>query len=76
MLPAGISTFQYKRTRTKNLAVPMQDLHPFAELFERIRHEKEQARVAGNNLACSSSCLQDAALKAIGFPFFIWTNLV
>lgn len=47
MLPAGISTFQYKRTRTKNLAVPMQDLHPFAELFERIRHEKEQARGLG-----------------------------
>lgn len=42
MLPIGTPTFQYTHTKTKNLAVPMQALHPFADLFERIRNEKEQ----------------------------------
>jgi hypothetical protein len=33
----GARVFQYDRTRTKNLAVPMSDLKPLAELFERVR---------------------------------------
>jgi len=37
VLPAGNRTFQYDRTRAKNLAVPMADLNPLGGLFERIR---------------------------------------
>ena len=45
VLNAGMSTFQYPRTRMKNLLVPMAELLPLAELFERVRaweapHEK------------------------------------
>ncbi len=34
---AGTRVFQYERTRTKNLAVPISDLKPISELFERVR---------------------------------------
>jgi hypothetical protein len=37
VLNAGRPTFQYSRTRTKNLQVPMSDLNPLGELFERVR---------------------------------------
>jgi hypothetical protein len=33
----GSQVFQYKETRIKNLAVPVMDLHPLAELLERVR---------------------------------------
>jgi hypothetical protein len=34
---AGARVFQYNQTRTKNLAVPVSDLKPFSELFERVK---------------------------------------
>jgi hypothetical protein len=37
VLPAGSRTFQYDRTRTKNLAVPITDLQPPGNLFKRVR---------------------------------------
>jgi len=37
LLPAGSAVFQYARTRTKNLSVPVAELHPLGELFERLR---------------------------------------
>jgi hypothetical protein len=33
----GSQVFQYKETRTRNLAVPVVDLHPLDELLERVR---------------------------------------
>ena len=33
----GSRVFQYDRTRTKNLAVPISDLKPLSELFERVK---------------------------------------
>lgn len=33
----GARVFQYDRTRTKNLAVPVSDLKPLSELFERVK---------------------------------------
>jgi len=32
--------FQYNRTRTKNLGIPMADLNPLSELFERVQQWK------------------------------------
>ncbi len=37
VLPAGSPTFQYARTRTKNLALPISELHPLDELFAQVR---------------------------------------
>jgi hypothetical protein len=37
VLNAGMPTFQYARTRTKNLMVPMVELNPLGELFEKVR---------------------------------------
>jgi len=34
----GSRVFQYDRTRTKNLAVPITDLHPLQDLFERVKN--------------------------------------
>jgi hypothetical protein len=34
---AGARVFQYDQTRTKNLAVPVSDLKPLGELFERVK---------------------------------------
>jgi hypothetical protein len=36
-IQAGARVFQYDHTRTKNLAVPVFDLKPFSELFQRVR---------------------------------------
>ena len=36
-IQAGARVFQYNQTRTKNLAVPVSDLKPLSELFERVR---------------------------------------
>jgi hypothetical protein len=33
----GARVFQYDRTRTKNLAVPVSDLKPLSDLFERVK---------------------------------------
>jgi hypothetical protein len=48
VLPAGKHTYQYSRTRFKNLCVPMTELRPSEELFEQVRiwkAEKMKARV-------------------------------
>jgi hypothetical protein len=37
-VPPGSRVFQYTRTRTKNLSVPVGELKPLADLFERVRH--------------------------------------
>jgi len=34
---AGARVFQYNQTRTKNLAVPVSDLKPLCELFEKVK---------------------------------------
>lgn len=36
-IPAGGQVFQYPRTRTDNLAVPIASLHPLSDLFARAR---------------------------------------
>ena len=36
-IQAGARVFQYDRTRTKNLAVPVLNLKPISDLFERVR---------------------------------------
>ena len=41
-LNAGLRTFQYARTRTKNLLVPVAGLQPLGELFEKVRLWKKQ----------------------------------
>jgi hypothetical protein len=33
----GARVFQYEHTRTKNLAVPVSDLKPLSQLFERVK---------------------------------------
>ncbi len=37
LIREGSRVFQYNQTRTKNLAVPVSDLRPLNELFERVR---------------------------------------
>jgi hypothetical protein len=37
LLNAGMSAFQYARTRTKNLLVPVAELNPLGDLFDRVR---------------------------------------
>jgi len=37
VLPIGSRTFQYERTKVKNLAVPLAELRPLGPLFERVR---------------------------------------
>lgn len=36
-VPEGSRVFQYEKTRTKNLAVPICELKPLSELFERVK---------------------------------------
>jgi hypothetical protein len=36
-IQAGARVFQYDRTRTKNLAVPVSELRPLSDLFERVK---------------------------------------
>jgi hypothetical protein len=38
---AGSRVFQYSKTQTKNLSVPVADLHSLCELFERVREWEE-----------------------------------
>lgn len=38
---AGSRVFQYSKTQTKNLSVPVADLRPLSELFERVREWEE-----------------------------------
>ena len=40
-IQAGSQVFQYDHTHVKNLAVPLSDLRPLSELFERVRAWKE-----------------------------------
>ncbi len=37
LIPEGARVFQYDQTRTKNLAVPVADLHPLGALFEKVK---------------------------------------
>ena len=41
LIREGARVYQFEQTRTKNLAVPIRELHPLEELFERV---KEWAR--------------------------------
>ncbi|MFN8426927.1 MAG: hypothetical protein U0X87_11820 [Anaerolineales bacterium] len=36
-VPEGARVFQYEKTRVKNLAVPIHELKPLSELFERVK---------------------------------------
>lgn len=36
-LPAGSRVYQYSRTKTKNLAVPLRELNPLERLFEKVK---------------------------------------
>ncbi len=45
LLPIGSRVFQYDRTRTKNLALPISQLHPLGELLSKIR---EWAKMKSN----------------------------
>ncbi len=51
LLPEGSRVFQYDRTRTKNLAVPIGDLRPLPELLARAR---QWVKVPGSELGNSS----------------------
>jgi hypothetical protein len=42
LLEQGSQVFQYKETRTKNLAMAVMDLHPLDELLERVRGWQER----------------------------------
>jgi len=44
VLNAGMHTFQFDRTRVKNLLVPMGDLNPLGPLFERVRRWESEKR--------------------------------
>jgi hypothetical protein len=46
LLLAGAHTFQFDQTRVKNLQVPLSDLHPLKELFERLPRLKNGSRLA------------------------------
>jgi hypothetical protein len=41
-VPAGSRVFQYNETRTKNLAVPVTELHSLGELLEKVKTWKAQ----------------------------------
>jgi hypothetical protein len=40
-VPEGTRVFQYEKTRTKNLAVPVSELKPLSELLERVKEWKQ-----------------------------------
>ena len=46
-LPEGSRVYQYRRTRTKNLAVPLRELNPLAGLFEQVQNWDEKRRSHG-----------------------------
>ena len=37
LIREGTRVYQFEQTRTKNLAVPVRELHPLGDLFERVR---------------------------------------
>jgi tRNA(Ile2) C34 agmatinyltransferase TiaS len=37
LIQPGTRVFQYNRTKTKNLAVPVSELKPLSQLFERVK---------------------------------------
>ncbi len=41
---AGSRVFQYSKTQTKNMSVPMADLRPLTELFERVKVWEEKKK--------------------------------
>jgi hypothetical protein len=41
---AGSRVFQYSKTQTKNLCVPVADLRPLSELFERVKEWEESKK--------------------------------
>jgi len=43
-IQAGSRVFQYHKTQVKNLAVPVSDLKPLSELFERVKAWSAQDR--------------------------------
>ena len=43
LLPPNSRTFQYDRTKTKNLAVPVSELSPLPDLFARVREWKSHS---------------------------------
>jgi hypothetical protein len=52
LLQEGSRVFQYDRTRTRNLAVPISDLRPLSELLSRVRAWKEsESNAAGRSIA-------------------------
>ena len=44
LLAPNSRTFQYDHTKTKNLAVPVSELNPLPDLFERVREWKSQQK--------------------------------
>jgi hypothetical protein len=53
LLPEGSRVFQYDRTRTRNLAVPLSDLHPLQELLARTRAWAEARSTVSGGLPAS-----------------------
>jgi len=47
-LPTGSRVFQYRQTQVKNLAVPVSDLRPLAELFEHVKLSAAVIDIRGN----------------------------
>jgi len=43
-IPTGSQVFQYARTQTDNMFVPVADLHPLSDLFVRAQNWVEQHR--------------------------------
>jgi hypothetical protein len=48
VLPVGSRVFQYDQTRTKNLAVPVTELNPLGNLFERVREWESKKQDPGS----------------------------
>jgi hypothetical protein len=44
LIREGTRVFQFEQTRTKNLAVPVRDLHPLGALFEKVK-EWERSKI-------------------------------
>jgi len=48
VLPVGSRVFQYDQTRAKNLAVPVTELNPLGNLFERVREWESKKQDPGS----------------------------
>jgi len=44
LIREGSRVFQYDTTRTKNLAVPVRDLHPLGALLEKVKEWERRKR--------------------------------